>query len=90
MVIIVILITLIQSTQKITECIKITVYSFLIKDAIAYQTAQFGQGTGPIFLDDVGCVGNESRLVDCRFTANHNCDHSQDAGAGCNRTCKQN
>ena len=86
MVIIVILINSIQSTQ--TKCV--TLYSCLIKDAIAYQTAQFGQGTGPIFLDDVGCVGNESRLVDCRFTANHNCDHSEDAGAGCNRTCKQN
>ena len=68
--------------------IYIIVYIFVV-DAIARGSAFYGQGTTPILLDDVACVGNESRLVDCRYTANHNCGHSEDVGVLCNRTCKQ-
>ena len=57
-------------------------------DAIV-RTQGFAQGTGPFLLDDVACVGNESRLVDCRYTANHNCFRSEEVGVVCNRTCKQ-
>ena len=46
--------------------------------------AFFGQGTGPIFLDDLGCVGTESSLLDCTAVTQHNCAHSEDAGVRCN------
>lgn len=47
--------------------------------------AFFGQGTGPIFLDNVNCVGNESRILQCRSEeiGRQNCQHSEDAGVVC-------
>ena len=56
--------------------------------ATARGSVYYGQGSGPILLDDVACVGNESRLVDCQYTDNHNCGHNEDIGVLCNRTCK--
>lgn len=45
--------------------------------------AFFGQSTGPIHIDDVGCTGSESALVNCTFNLENNCAHSEDAGVIC-------
>ena len=47
--------------------------------------AVFGEGSGPIFLDDMRCTGLEYRLFDCphRGLEVSNCTHSSDAGVRC-------
>ena len=47
--------------------------------------ATFGQGNGPIWLDDVTCSGSESSIQDCFHSGwgQHNCFHRKDAGAVC-------
>ena len=56
-------------------------------DAIsAVGSAEFGEGSGPIQLDYVNCVGNETALINCstRSINEHHCVHSEDAGVRCN------
>ncbi|XP_040543473.1 fibrinogen-like protein 1-like protein isoform X3 [Gallus gallus] len=52
---------------------------------LAPSQAFFGSGSGPIWLDDVNCVGNENLLTQCTLQAwgQHNCRHSEDAGVVC-------
>ncbi|XP_052715472.1 deleted in malignant brain tumors 1 protein-like [Crassostrea angulata] len=57
------------------------------KNAISTGTVRFGQGQGPIWMDDVSCQGTENDIFDCNKTlVNHNCDHSDDAGVICSKT----
>ena len=52
---------------------------------IAYGSARYGRGTGPIWLSRLSCIGNESSLTDCaQFNVKtKNCTHSDDASVYC-------
>ncbi|NXU54607.1 NETR protein, partial [Turnix velox] len=52
----------------------------------ALSWAQYGQGSGPILLDEVECSGNELSLDQCKKSewGQQNCDHIEDAGVSCN------
>ena len=59
-------------------------FSYKRPDATAYSSANFGQGTVPILLDDVACTVYESRLIDCPYSSHtSDCTHSLDAGVRC-------
>ncbi len=57
----------------------------------ATYSSSFGQGSGPIQLNSVACIGSESRLYDCpsgrdtllchKYCAQ--CTHAYDAGVRC-------
>ena len=40
-------------------------YNVVYTDAVPFHLAFYGQGTGLILLDELGCLGTEQRLIDC-------------------------
>ena len=66
-------------------CVPTKVFIYIVKctGAVAYGSAYFGFGSGPIVLDNVACTGNESSLFDCVYSPTHNCVHFEDAGVSC-------
>ena len=51
----------------------------------APSSAHFGEGAGPIMLDDVRCTGTESNILECEHEGlkENNCEHSEDASVIC-------
>ncbi len=43
----------------------------------------FGQGSGPIHFNQMGCTGNEARLAHCPSGSTSGCSHAHDVGVRC-------
>ena len=51
----------------------------------AVASAAYGEGSGVVWMEDVACIGNETRLADCPFPGwgNSRCEHTRNAGVIC-------
>ena len=52
----------------------------------SYHNSYFGEGSGPIWLDNVVCIGTETTLASCGhlgFNITRSCSHREDAGVRC-------
>ena len=57
----------------------------------AIGSPDFGQGSGPIWLDNVLCTGSESTLASCGHLGvgvTSSCHHHEDAGVKCSKSSK--
>ena len=72
-------------SASVQRLLQLTLICFLSTDAVAFSNAHFGAGTGTIYLDNVGCTGTESNLIDCTRSSTVICSsgHSEDAGVRC-------
>ena len=60
------------------------VFIYHHSDGYPVSNAAYGQGTGPIVMDGMKCVGSESTLQDCTFDPDASEDsHAEDAGVMC-------
>ena len=66
----------------------INFYCLLIPDAQAFSNAFYGQGSGPLYLDNVQCSGSELDLFDCPGDTTPSCTQADAAGVRCNPTRK--
>ena len=71
-----------------TSVYKVTPVSCIVPaDAVPVPNAFFGQGTGPIFLNNVVCGTTVNRLINCSFDLNPaGRTHADDAGVNCTVT----
>ena len=60
-------------------------WTIYFPSAVTTVSQVFGEGQGPILLDDLQCIGNENSLLSCpnRGVGIHNCTHARDAGVVC-------
>ena len=58
---------------------------FSYENAVVKTGAYFGEGTGPIWLDNVNCTGQEQNVTVCGHSkwGVSDCDHSRDVGVIC-------
>lgn len=54
-----------------------------------HDDAYFGEGYGPIWMDEVDCSGDESSIIECSHNgfANQDCYHDEDVGVICEGKC---
>ena len=61
----------------------------ILVDVVAYVNGRFGKGMGAIYVDSLGCKGNEANLTSCSYDTNtYECSHAHDAGITCSSTRK--
>lgn len=74
-----------------SKCLIRKVRSVSRGPARARTMAYFGEGRGPIHVDNVKCTGSERSLADCikQDIGTHNCRHSEDAGVICDHPSKK-
>lgn len=55
------------------------------KGGIAHKKGIFGKGTGPVWLHNMDCLGDETALSQCRKSppGTSDCSHSEDVGVTC-------
>ena len=58
---------------------------YCVLGIIAYGNAQYGSGSGPIYLTDVSCTSSKTSLLQCKSDPilSRGCTHSEDAGVKC-------
>ena len=74
-----------QQTTNVFK--KLTTYDLFINSvkATMQRAGLYGPGTGPIWLDDVTCLGNETSLLNCQHSdfGVNDCSHYEDVGVMC-------
>ena len=74
--------TLCKNLQVTKIFFTLSYFSSLV--AISHSFATFGQGSGPILMDNVQCVGTEPKLINCTFDPDASEDFDfEDAGVTC-------
>ncbi len=55
-------------------------------DRVSYR-ASYGEGTGPILIDQIDCTSDAQSILDCNHNGwgVHDCKHREDAGLDCKR-----
>ncbi|KAH3856502.1 hypothetical protein DPMN_099092 [Dreissena polymorpha] len=72
------------NSSAATVVCRMLIFPGNLTTAAAKNRATYGQGTGPILLDDVRCDGTESSLSYCQANwGTHNCGHSEIVGVDC-------
>ena len=71
-----------KNKNKSFTCIYYGFFNFVA--ATYHPSAYFGQGTGPVLINNVECSGSESRLLTCSFGVAETYDtHSKDVSIRC-------
>ncbi|WAR24040.1 NETR-like protein, partial [Mya arenaria] len=54
-----------------------------LKAADVYRNARYGEGSGPVFIDELFCYSNTASLSMCRYLAYNRCSHQSDVSVAC-------
>ena len=62
---------------------------FSTDDVGVLDASAFGDPSGPIFLDQIRCNGEEGGLLGCESSTLHMCNHQNDVAIICHRKCQR-